>query len=259
VADCVIHWFRRDLRLQDNTALAAALAADVAVLPVFILDEQILGRPDLDPARLGLLRGALEDLAAGLRERGSGLVLRRGDAARELNRLAEETGAWSVYFNRDYTPYSRQRDTRVTRGMQLTGVLTQTFADQLLTEPVALLDEDALPPADFDAFLRRWLRLQPQHDLLAPPPGTFTPQAELPPSEASLDELAAAGRRAETVDEALAFGTLSVREVARQVTAAAASGSARAEADLLVLARRDFTYHRLHALPAPRLRTPAGE
>jgi deoxyribodipyrimidine photolyase len=144
--------------------------------------------------------------------------------------------------------------------MQMTGVLTQTFADQLLTEPVALLDEEALPPADFDAFLRRWLLLQPGHDVPAEPAaGQFMSASELPPSEASLDDLATSGQGAETVDTALSFGTLSVRDVARQVMAGVAAGNARAEADLLLLARRDFTYHRLHALPPLRLRAQAQE
>ena len=35
-----IFWFRRDLRLEDNTALNQALSKKLQVLPVFIFDEK---------------------------------------------------------------------------------------------------------------------------------------------------------------------------------------------------------------------------
>ena len=85
------------------------------------------------------------------------LLVRRGDAPRELNRLAEEATAWGAYLNRDYTPYARQRDTRATRGLQMTGVVTQTFDDLLLVSPHATLDSDGLPAPDFESFTARWL------------------------------------------------------------------------------------------------------
>ena len=128
------------------------------------------------------LRTALSDLDRELQDRGSLLVVRRGDAARELNRLAEETGAWAVYFNRDHTPYARQRDTRATRGLQLTGIVTQVFDDLLLVPPVAVMDADAEVPQTFAAFSRRWfdaLDVDPQpYD--APAGARFMPAADLP-------------------------------------------------------------------------------
>src|ERR1700694_36159 len=104
MADSVIHWFRRDLRLDDNTALDAALRSGDPVLPVFIIDDAIVGHA-IGDHRLRFLRTALVDLDVQLRRRGSGLVVRRGDAARELTRLAEEAESWGVYYNRDHTPY----------------------------------------------------------------------------------------------------------------------------------------------------------
>src|SRR5258708_15538089 len=159
--DSVIHWFRRDLRLDDNAALDAALRSGDPVLPLFVLDEAIIGsqsdRRRLEPWRLGFLSAALGDLAAQLESRGSRLVVRRGDAARELNHVAEETGSWGVYFNRDHTPYARRRDARATRGLQMTEVVSQTFDDPLLVSPQLMLDADGRPPADFDEFSAGWL------------------------------------------------------------------------------------------------------
>ena len=178
----VIHWFRRDLRLHDNPALSAALASGAQVLAVFALDDRILLQPTMGERRLRFLRTALIDLDLALRARGSALmVLRADDVPRELNRLAEEMEAWCIYFNRDYTPYARARDTRVTRGMQMTGVLTQVFEGQLLVEPYATLDEEGEPLPDFEAFHPRWLQAL---DVAPDPPpvehGEFRPAATVP-------------------------------------------------------------------------------
>jgi deoxyribodipyrimidine photo-lyase len=298
MAEGVIHWFRRDLRLGDNSALDAALRSGDPVLPVFILDDAILAH-HIDARRLSFLRTALVDLEQQLGRRGSRLLVRRGDAARELNRVAEEANAWGVYLNRDHTPYARQRDARATRGLQMTGVVTQTFDDLMLVSPQLMVDSEGLPPAAFDDFSRLWLQhldLDPETPAAAE--GTYmtgaapesidgwadslAPRAEGQDAQAgatkasarlSLEDLLVRlplyrGRldgieHGSPLWPALAFGTISVREVARAVLArAAADQSSRsgAEAFMLDLCRREHAYHLLHADPdLLRLPGPEGE
>jgi deoxyribodipyrimidine photo-lyase len=75
-----IHWFRRDLRLRENPALDAALrAADGRIIPLFILDNTLLTGANAGSARIAFMLDTLRALDAALRERGSRLVLRRGD------------------------------------------------------------------------------------------------------------------------------------------------------------------------------------
>ncbi|HXA41793.1 MAG TPA: deoxyribodipyrimidine photo-lyase [Candidatus Solibacter sp.] len=287
--DSVIHWFRRDLRLDDDTAFDAALRSGDPVLPVFVLDDAIIGSPAhpraIEPWRLAFLAAALLDLAEGLEARGSRLVVRRGDAARELNHVAEEAGSWGVYFNRDHTPYARRRDARATRGLQMTGVVSQTFDDQLLVSPQLMLDAEGRPPANFDEFSAAWLaRLnvdpEPQPALegslmaandapdsvgdwrgeLAEPDDQPAPPGSTPATaRAALKELTSGlGGRPEpgaaaTVLTALRFGTISVREVARAVLSRAASeesARAGAEAFMLDLCHREHAIHLVHAYPA---------
>ena len=262
MGDSVIHWFRRDLRLEDNTAFDAALRSGDPVLPVFIIDDAIVGRA-IGEHRLRFLRTALVDLDAQLQRRGSRLVVRRGDAPRELNRIAEEAETWGVYYNRDHTPYARGRDTRATRGLQMTGVVTQTFDDLLLVPPHGTLDAEGNVAGTFSAFSRRWFQ---QLDVSPGPPsssaGRLMPVADTPESipewaESLAPGLAAPsswpgataasarsqletfvavslagyeGRRDPLAEEAtsrlsaaLKFGTISVREVARSVLRRAAS------------------------------------
>jgi deoxyribodipyrimidine photo-lyase len=284
----VVHWFRRDLRLEDNTALRAAMSSGAPVLAVFMLDDRILLQSTMGTHRLRFLRSALRALDTSLRQRGSRLfVLRTDDVPRELNRLVQETQAWCVYFNRDYTPYARARDTRVTRGMQLTGILTQSFADQLLVEPYATMDSDGEPALEHPEFKQRWLA---GLDLAAAQPepeeGVFAPDAEMPPglrgwdgpwaeeiaeespwpgatpasARARLDEFTQTGLRAyargdgSRLSAALKFGTISVREVARAVLGAATSDPGlrqSAESFLEALSWRDFATHLLFARAEP--------
>jgi deoxyribodipyrimidine photo-lyase len=262
MADSVIHWFRRDLRLDDNTALDAGLRSGDVVLPVFIIDDAILGHA-IGEHRLRFLRTALVDLDAELQRRGSRLVVRRGDAARELNRIAEEAEAWGVYYNRDHTPYARGRDTRATRGLQMTGVVTQTFDDLLLVPPHGTVDSEGNVAATFGAFSRRWFqqldvsprppaspagRLMPFSDTPDPirdwpeslAPGLSAPSGWPGATAASarirLENFVAgslagyqrsrdvlAGEATSRLSAALKFGTISVREVARSVLQRAAA------------------------------------
>ena len=86
--------FTRDLRMHDNPTLQGAVDAAEQVLPVFVLDDAILGSAYLAPNRASFLVDALRDLDESLKQRGThGLVIRRGDTAREVAALADEVGA----------------------------------------------------------------------------------------------------------------------------------------------------------------------
>jgi deoxyribodipyrimidine photolyase len=78
--------FTRDLRLHDNPALDLACRRAEQVLPVFVVDLALTAAPN----RMGFLADSLTALRGGLRERGGDLVLRRGDPAAEVMRLAGE-------------------------------------------------------------------------------------------------------------------------------------------------------------------------
>src|SRR6188768_3084273 len=108
-----IWWIRRDLRLTDNQALTAALAAAEQVLPVFILDPRLLASPYTGEKRTAFLFDGLRALDADLRTRGSRLFVRTGDPAEVLTKLCQETGAVTVFAQRDYSPFAIKRDAAV--------------------------------------------------------------------------------------------------------------------------------------------------
>ena len=114
-----IWWIRRDLRLGDNQALASAKEAGETVIPLFILDPNLLASPEASPKRIGFLFAGLRALEIDLRQRGSGLIVRRGEPLEVLTNLLSETGASQVCAEADITPYARRRDDAVRRELPL--------------------------------------------------------------------------------------------------------------------------------------------
>ena len=88
-----IHWFRADLRLRDNPALAAAARQAERVVPVFVLDPRLLEGASAGSARTAFLLDCLERLGEELEASGCPLVVRRGAPEVEIPKLLGETGA----------------------------------------------------------------------------------------------------------------------------------------------------------------------
>lgn len=105
--------FTRDLRLRDHPALRAAHDAADTIVPLFVLDDDVLGTWHGNPNRVAFLLESLADLRAGLREVDGDLVLRRGDAVEQVAALAQEFGASSVHLSADVSGFAAQRSERL--------------------------------------------------------------------------------------------------------------------------------------------------
>src|ERR1019366_1409085 len=108
--DVSLVWFRLDLRLADNPALARALARSNAIIPVFIWAPEEEAPWSPGAAAQWWLHHSLLELKAALEQRGSRLIVRRGPSAETLLQLAAESGAKSVLWNRRYEPAVVARD-----------------------------------------------------------------------------------------------------------------------------------------------------
>ena len=149
----VLLWFRKDLRLADNPALAAALARGGPVVPVFVLDDEAEGRWRPGGASRWWLHHSLSALADALRERGSRLVLARGESGAELRRIAKATGAGAMYWNRCYEPAVRARDAALKAALSAEGLETRSFNAALLFEPHTIRNKQGRP---FQVFTPYW-------------------------------------------------------------------------------------------------------
>jgi deoxyribodipyrimidine photo-lyase len=100
-----IVWFRQDLRLGDQAALAAAAAAG-PIIPVYILDDETPGeRFRIGGAQRWWLHHSLASLGANLERLGSRLILRRGSAEAVLAALMQESGAERIHALRHTEPW----------------------------------------------------------------------------------------------------------------------------------------------------------
>jgi deoxyribodipyrimidine photo-lyase len=118
LTDPVLLWLRRDLRLADQPALVAAIH-DGAVIPVYVLDDAAAKHYAMGGASRWWLHHSLASLDAALRAKGSRLVLRRGDCADELAKLAEQSGAKRVHAIRHFEPWWRNAERAVAKRLDL--------------------------------------------------------------------------------------------------------------------------------------------
>jgi deoxyribodipyrimidine photo-lyase len=181
-------WFRGDLRLGDNPALAAAAARGGPVVPVYVLDDGAEGRWRPGAASRWWLHHSLGALDGSLRERGSRLVLARGGAGRELTRLSRACGAGAVYWNRRYEPAVLQRDRIVVADLAKEGLEARDFNSTLLFEPWSVANREGGPFQVFTPYWRRCLEIEVEAPR-APPRGVLARPAQWPASLA-LEELA---------------------------------------------------------------------
>ena len=109
--DTAIVVFTRDLRLHDNPALHQACARARQVVPLFVADPAIAAPPN----RTRFLAESLAGLREALRERGADLVVRQGEPAAEVIRIAADVNANAVYLADDVSHYAAARRHRLER------------------------------------------------------------------------------------------------------------------------------------------------
>ena len=165
----IIVWFHHDLRVADNPALAAAAARDGAVIPLFIWEPAEEDWPDGGASRWWLHQ-SLASLQNDLEERRSRLIVRRGPAGAELERLARETGAAAVFWNRRYEPQFVARDTQLMTELNQAGIAVESFNARLLYEPWTVATSSGTPFRIFTPFWRKCLAFgEPAEPQPAPP------------------------------------------------------------------------------------------
>ena len=183
----VIVWYRNDLRVADHAALHAASQRRLPVLPVYVWSPDEEGRWPPGAASRYWLHHALARLRAELRERGTELVLARGEAADVLARLARDTRAEAVHWNRRYEPAAREQQQAVAARLESEGIEGREFQGNLLVEPDALATRDGKPYRVFTPFWKRWEQ-EVHGGSPLPAPGRLDALAN-PPRSASLETL----------------------------------------------------------------------
>ena len=111
--EIAIFWFRRDLRLHDNTGLYQALKGHENILPIFIFDTNILDKLPRDDARVNFIHDQLTLINEKLKSYDSGLSIYHGTPLEVFQSLTKKHVITAVYTNRDYEPYAEKRDQEI--------------------------------------------------------------------------------------------------------------------------------------------------
>lgn len=236
-------WFRRDLRIEDQTALFYSLQQEEQVLPLFIFDRHILDAlEDKTDARVSFIHAQITSLKAFFEQQGSSMLIRYGYPEQVFQELLTEYEVQSVYTNRDYEPYAQSRDAQVEALLREKNIPLLSFKDQVIFEPGEIVNGSGEFYKVYTPYSRNWLekfrqtRVQPlpaanwknlvQSSPLPMPSLSdmgFTPSPiEIPSSE--LDEEIVrhyeerrnfpAQRGTSRLGIHLRFGTLSIRRLA---------------------------------------------
>ena len=275
--DLAVVWFRRDLRLDDNPAWAAATSEHSSVLALFVLDGRLL-----DPSGAARRTRLLNDLAAlrtRLRELGGDLLVRVGDPATVVLDVADTFSAVSVHVNLDVSPFATSRDSVVSERLAERSIRWHGHWGNLVQPPGAVRTAAGGLSQVFTPFHRVWARTpwtpwpEPGSATIVTAAGEELPavgdypfvadqdgEAVAPGEHGAFARLLAAAQRADRYDDErntpsvhgtselsadLKFGTLSARTVARVVGESTPGRAALVRQ----LAWRDWYAHLLHANP----------
>ncbi|MFN4146209.1 MAG: cryptochrome/photolyase family protein [Runella sp.] len=152
-----IFWFRRDLRLHDNAGLYHALKSGYPVLPIFIFDTEILDKLDEKrDRRVEFIHKALEEIQQQLVEMGSTLLVKYGRPSEIWQELTQQYHIAEVYTNHDYEPYAIGRDKAVGAFLNSNGTAFYTHKDQCIFEKSEILSNAATPYTIFTPYSRKW-------------------------------------------------------------------------------------------------------
>ncbi len=180
MSDPVILWFRQDLRLSDQIALAAAMK-EGPVIPAYILDDAAPKTWKIGGAQRWWLHHSLASLAQDLKERGSRLILRRGGSAEELEQLAREVGASRVHALSHLEPWWRNAERAVAGKLEL-----ELHDGSLLLPPDRLKTVGGTPYRIYAPFFRALMEHMPPATPTAAPTRIEGP-AKWPVSETLSD------------------------------------------------------------------------
>lgn len=153
-----IFWFRRDLRLEDNTGLFYAFEQEENVLPLFIFDKNILDKlEDKKDGRVQFIHDQINKISGQLKDFESSILVKYGDPVEVFKSLFKEYAIQNIYTNRDYEPYAKERDQAVKDLAKLNNCQFLDFKDQVIFEKGEILNGSGDFYKVFTPYSRVWL------------------------------------------------------------------------------------------------------
>lgn len=156
-SECVLFWFRRDLRLHQNHGLFKALTSGVQVIPFFVFDRNILDELPPDDRRVNFLHQTLTSLQHALKLQGGDLHVGYGTPEESIADLVNRFKPKAIYTNEDYEPYAVQRDQKIKSMLAQHGIDFHSFKDHVIFSGDELLKADGTPYTVYTPYSKKWL------------------------------------------------------------------------------------------------------
>ena len=157
--EIAIFWFRRDLRLEDNAGLSAALNSGLPVIPIFIFDTEIIENLERNDPRVSFIYSCLKDMNRKLVDFDSSLLVKKGKPLEIWKALLQKYTISKVYFNKDYEPYAIQRDQEIIDVLLSKEISAYAFKDQVIFEKSEVTKDDGNPYTVYTPYKKKVVKL----------------------------------------------------------------------------------------------------
>ena len=152
-----VFWFRRDLRLDDNLGLNAALSSGLKVIPIFIFDTEIINKLEKNDLRIKMIHAALVKLNDAMLGNRCNVGMYLGNPKAVFESLLKKYKIKSVYANHDYEPYATERDKSIKSFLEKKNVTYKSFKDQVIFEKDEVVKDDGNPYKVYTPYSRKWI------------------------------------------------------------------------------------------------------
>ena len=152
-----IFWFRRDLRLYDNSGLSAATHSKNKVIPIFIFDTSITDKLPNNDRRINFIFDNLLEIDLKLKKKyNSSINVFKGNPIEIFKELIRRYKINSVFTNNDYEPYALSRDRSIQNLLEKNQIQFKSFKDQVIFEKNEVVKDDGNPYVVYTPYMRKW-------------------------------------------------------------------------------------------------------
>ncbi len=152
-----IFWFRRDLRLYDNSGLSAATHSKNKVIPIFIFDTSITDKLPNNDKRINFIFDNLVEIDLKLKKKfNSSINVFKGNPIEIFKELIRDYKINSVFTNNDYEPYALSRDRSIQNLLEKNQIQFKSFKDQVIFEKNEVVKDDGNPYVVYTPYMRKW-------------------------------------------------------------------------------------------------------
>ena len=152
-----VFWFRRDLRLEDNMGLNAALTSGLKVIPIFIFDTDIINKLEKNDLRIKMIHAALVKLNGAMLGNSCNVGMYLGNPKAVFESLLKKYKIKRVFTNHDYEPYATKRDSLLKSFLEKKNVTFSSYKDQVIFEKDEVVKDDGNPYKVYTPYSRKWI------------------------------------------------------------------------------------------------------